>query len=491
MFVDSKHPGSNLRLVCAIALGLAALFPPEASAADRLQRPPNIVFILIDDLGWADVGCFGSTFYETPNVDRLARQGMRFTNGYAASPLCSPTRASIMTGKHPARLKLTNYLKGLRVDPRSPLLPAEYADQLALQELTVAEVLKQAGYVTCHVGKWHLGGEGFGPLQQGFDINIGGTGAGSPKSYFWPQWEGRPPVEGAFEGEYLTDRLSQEACRFIRQHVGQHADRPFFLYLAHYTVHIPIQPRPDKLEKYQRKLREHPPGPGQQNNPHYAAMVESMDDSVGRVLDTLQELGLEENTVVFFFSDNGGLSVPEGRFTPATTNAPLRAGKGYVYEGGIREPTIVRWPGVTPPGSTCDVPICSVDFLPTICRMAGIDPAGLPSAESLDGVDITPLLRDPQARLQRGPLYWHYPHFSNQGGRPSAAIRRGDWKLVEHFEDGQLELFNLREDIGEQHNLAQRMPERAAELRFALRQWLRAVDAPMPRPNAEQPPRSP
>jgi arylsulfatase A len=487
MVVESKRRRYERGLAWACGLGLAALLPAATWAADGPQRPPNIVFILIDDLGWSDVGCFGSTFYETPHVDRLAREGMRFTNAYAASPLCSPTRASIMTGKHPARLKLTNYLKGLRTDPRSPLLPAEYADQLPLEELTLAEVLQQAGYVTGHVGKWHLGGEGFGPRQQGFDINIGGTSAGSPKSYFWPQWEGRPPVQGTFEGEYLTDRLSQEACRFIREH----AQRPFFLYLAHYTVHIPIQPRPDKLEKYQRKLREHPPAPGQQNNPHYAAMVESMDDSVGRVLETLKELGLEDNTVVFFFSDNGGLSVPEGRFTPATTNSPLRAGKGYVYEGGIREPAIVRWPGVTSPGSTCHVPICSVDFLPTICRMAGRDPATLPSADSLDGVDITPLLRDPQARLQRGPLYWHYPHFSNQGGRPSAAIRDGDWKLVEHFEDGRLELFHLREDIGEQHDLAQRMPEKAAELRSALRRWLRGVDAPMPRPNPQYVPASP
>jgi arylsulfatase A len=398
--------GPRVSIHIALLAALAVLCAPTAPARTA-PRPPNIVFMLIDDMGYADVGCNGSTLYETPNVDRLAREGMRFTQGYAACPVCSPTRASILTGKYPARLHLTDWLKGNRTRPGSPILAAPYLDQLPLEEVTLAEVLKQQGYATGHVGKWHLGGPKYYPEHQGFDVNVAGTAAGSPPSYFAPYANnGRSlPLPGSRPGEYLTDRLTDEALGFIEDHQRQ----PFFLYFAHYGVHIPIQARPDKLRKYEAKLKDHPPQPGQQDNPDYAAMVESVDDSLGRVLEGLKRLNLEKNTIVVFFSDNGGLSVKEGPKTPSTTNAPLRAGKGYLYEGGIREPLIVRWPGVVPAGTVCETPVCSVDFFPTFCREVGAGTTG-----PIDGAEINALLRNSKARLSREALYWHYPHFSGR-----------------------------------------------------------------------------
>ena len=458
------------------------LFSRFALSAERLAgtQRPNIIFVLIDDMGWTDLGCYGSALYETPNIDRLAAEGMRFTDAYAACPVCSPTRASIMTGKYPARLPLTNFIAGKRTREGSPILPADYLLYMPVEEVTIAEVLKSAGYATCHVGKWHLGGEKrYWPENQGFEVNIGGSGSGMPRSYFWPQWQNNPPVRGNFDGEYLTDRLTEEACKFIESC----RQKPFFLYLSHYAVHIPIEAKAEKIEKYQEKIRSSPPARGKHDNPYYAAMVESVDDGVGRVLNTLHRLKIDDRTVVMFFSDNGGLSVPEGKRTPATTNAPLRAGKGHLYEGGIREPFIVKWPGAVKPGSECSVPIVSVDFFPTICEIAGLDTRSVETNGPIDGVSVLPLLKNAQANLAREAIYWHYPHFSNQGGRPGGAVRVGDFKLIEEYEFGELELYNLNEDIGEMTNLADKMPEKTQELHRMLRRWRKDLNANMPLPN--------
>lgn len=453
-------------------------------------QKPNVVLIVIDDLGQRDLGCYGSGFYETPNVDRLAASGMRFTQYYAANPVCSPTRASLQTGRNPARLNLTNFLKGLRQDKKSSVLTAEYVDQLPLEEVTLGEMFKSAGYQTAFVGKWHLGKEPFFPEPQGYDVNIGGNHSGHPKSYFWPQWEKTPPVEGEFEGQYLTDLLSERACEWLQ--TAAKADQPFFLSLCHYTVHTPIQPRADLLKKYEEKLSRIRLKEGSQSNPHYAAMVESMDTSVGRVLDTLEKLKVADNTVVIFTGDNGGLSVEEGKHTPATTNAPLRAGKGHLYEGGIRVAFIVRWPGVTEPGSTCDVPAISDDVFPTLCGAAGVDLAegvnqnALEVNGPIDGHDLSNVLQgDADDSLATRALHWHYPHFANQGGRPGGAIRTGDWKLIEWFEDGKLELYNLAEDLSETTDLAAKHSERVREMRSELSRWRKDVKANMPTRNPD------
>ncbi len=460
------------------ALGMAGSLPGCKTFSSATTRKPNIVFILIDDMGYADAGCFGSVFHETPNIDRLAAEGMRFTQGYAACPVCSPTRASIMSGKYPARLKLTNFLKGVRSPEDSPVLTAPYADQMNLEEVTIAEALRGAGYTTALVGKWHLGGGQFKPENQGFDTVVTINAGGGVKGHLWPDWKGNPSFTGRADGDYLADRLTEEACAFI----DAHRDRPFFLYLAHYSVHIPLDAKAGKIAKYEAKLKTHPPEPGQQNNPHYAAMVESVDESVGKVLDTLHRNGLDDNTLVVFFSDNGGLSVKEGPLTPATTNYPLRAGKGYLYEGGIREPLIVRWPGIVKPGSVCTTPVCSIDFFPTLCSAAGLDPAPTNPAGPIDGRNIMGLLHG-KSSLDRDAIYWHYPHFANQGGRPSGAVRSGSWKLIENYEDGSLELYNLDNDIGETRNLLSSEPQRVQALHKKLVEWRKSVDATMPPPN--------
>jgi arylsulfatase A-like enzyme len=452
----------------------------------QTHRKPNFVFILIDDLGWADVGCYGSSFYETPNIDKLAKEGMRFTSAYAAGPVCSPTRASIMTGKYPARLKLTNFLIG---DRRGKLNPAHYVHQVSLEEVTIAEALKEAGYINCFVGKWHLGGKSYWPKDQGFDINIGGTNSGAPKSYFWPQWQGNPPIEGR-PGEYLTDRLTDEALRFLEGN----KDKPFLLYLSHYAVHLPLQAKQNMIEKYQAKGSNLPPskiprflpeGNNQtrqmQDHPVFAAMVESMDESVGRVMKKLKELGIADNTIVIFTSDNGGTSTAEGH---PTSNVPLRAGKGWLYEGGIREPLIIKWPGVTKPGSICDVPVVSTDFFPTMFEMAGLSTK---PQQHIEGVSLVPLLKGKKS-LDREAIFWHYPHYSNQGGGPSGAVRAGDYKLIEFYEDNHLELYNLKEDISEKTNLVPQMPQETTKLHQMLKDWRKEVDAEMPTPNPDYKP---
>ncbi len=457
------------------------------------RRPRrNFLFILVDDLGWTDLGAFGSPFYETPQVDRLAAEGMRFTAAYAAAPVCSPTRASIMTGKYPARLATTDYFGAPQPDGvqghwtrNKPLRPAPYRDSLPLEEVTLAEALKEAGYATFFAGKWHLGGEGFYPEDQGFEINKGGWSSGGPyggNKYFSPY--GNPRLEDGPEGEHLPARLAAETCRFIENRGGG----PFLAYLSFYSVHTPLLARKDLEEKYTAKaasLKRQEPEWGEegdrrvrlvQNHAVYAGMVEAVDQAVGTVLAKIRDLGLENSTVVIFMSDNGGLSTSEGH---PTSNLPLRAGKGWLYEGGIREPMIVKAPGLTRPGAVAEETVVSTDFYPTI-----LDLAGLPArpGQHLDGLSLVPLLEG-ETSLGRPAVFWHYPHYGNQGGSPSGAIRAGDFKLIEFFEDGRRELYNIREDIGEKTDLAEEMPERTRELGERLRRWRGEVGAAMPTPN--------
>jgi arylsulfatase A len=428
-----------------------------AFSTNAAQRP-NIVFILADDLGARDLSCYGSDFYKSPNIDKLAERGMKFTQAYAACPVCSPTRASILTGKYPARLKLTDWLPGRKDRPDQMLKRPIIFQHLPLEEVTIAEMLKKSGYVSGAFGKWHLGGHGFYPQQQGFDYYFEGNMAG-----------GYPDSKDAGKGEY---DITQAALKFITENKSN----PFFAYVAYHSVHIPLNVRRDLIEKYKAL----PPGQ-LHTNFIYAAMIESMDTCVGEIVKTLQSLKLDKNTVVIFFSDNGGLSVHEGQHTPATSNAPFRDGKGYLHEGGIREPLICVWPGVIKAGAVCDTPVCSVDFFNTLKEIAKVPGEVDPS---VDGISIVPLLKQ-SATIQRDALYWHYPHYSNQGGKPGGAIRMGDFKLIENYEDGSLELYNLKTDISEQHNLTEEMATKALEMEGKLDLWRRAVGAQMMEPNPD------
>ncbi len=483
----SANNGQPLFRFCFCAVGLALLvsaFSRSWCRADDAGRP-NIVFFLVDDLGWRDVGCFGSRLHRTPHIDRLALDGVCFDQAYAAACSCSPTRASIMTGKYPARLRMTSIIEkhlGNRAPDDARLLPPPTRARLPKEEVTIAEALKTVGYTSCLVGKWHLGEGEFAPRGHGFDVAIAPPHRGMPKSYFWPQWKGNPDMEGRFEGEYLTDRLADEACQFIDEHHGS----PFFLMLSFHSVHVPIEAKPDKVARYKRLLEERSAEMLQHKNPYYAAMVESVDDGVGRVLATLERLKLTQNTLVIFFSDNGGLAHPShvGKHTPATSNAPLRDGKGFLYEGGIRVPLIIKWPGVIQGGRRSNVPVISIDFLPTLCEAAGVDWKSLNLAEPIDGKSLISLCKGEKAGMDRTALYWHYPHFSSMGGRPSGAIRVGRWKLIEHFETNQVELFDLAADIGETHDLSRTHPQRARKLHRDLIAWRESLHAGMPqRPN--------
>lgn len=446
--------------------------------------PPNFVFILVDDLGWADVGCNSADLHETPNIDRLARQGMRFTNAYAAAPVCSPTRASIMTGKCPARLHMTIWYEASANPPQNrKLIPPVTEGNLPLEQVTTAEVLKEAGYFTAHVGKWHLGDAAHYPETQGFDVNIGGTFWGAPATFFYPyrgsdRWGGEfryvPHLEFGKKGEYLTDRLTDEALGIL----DKVKDKPFFLNLCYHTVHTPIEGKPELVEYYKKKVK---PGMHHQNY-EYAAMVHSLDENVGRIMAKLDELGIADHTVVFLFSDNGGfVNAYEKRVV--TDNYPLRSGKGSLYEGGIREPLIIRWPGITQAGSVSAEPVCSIDFYRTILEISGLSGDSKHNAD-VDGLSLVPLLKNPNATLNREALYWHYPHYYPTTS-PVSSIRQGDWKLLEYFEDNHVELYNLKTDIGEQKNLADEFPEKAQELRKRLDAWRKAVNAQLPAPNAK------
>jgi arylsulfatase A-like enzyme len=456
-------------LVMGWVLFLTSTHPLGAQQpATSPSKPLNIIFILADDLGAHDLGCFGSTFYETPNLDRLARQGMLFTQAYAACPVCSPTRAAFMTGKYPPRTGITDFIGGSR---KGRFLPADYAHQLALSEVTLAKAFKSAGYVTGMAGKWHLGGEGFGPEKQGFDDAISADPLG---------WNGKVD-----RGE----RVTQFAMEFLEKNRA----KAFFLYLPHNLVHIPLLATDALTEKYKKKAaallgveqaaKSRPEGKNQdrrvQDHAVYAAMVEDLDRSVGSVLNKLDQLGLTDHTLVVFTSDNGGLSTAEGS---PTSNAPLRAGKGWLYEGGIREPLIVRWPGVVKPSASTDVRVITTDFYPTFLEAAGLK---LMPEQHRDGVSLVSLLRSGAALapLAERPLFWHYPHYSNQGGGPASAVRQADWKLIENLEDGSVELFNLRNDPGETKNVANSNHDRSVQLHQVLRDWRASVGAKMPKPN--------
>ncbi len=468
----------------------------DSATPSRTDGPPNIVFFLVDDLGWTDIGAFSSrsdepSFYETPHIDALTARGMKFTNAYAACPVCSPTRASIMSGKYPARMNTTDWFGAPQPSTASkhhtrnkPLLPAEYVEHLPLEEITLAEAFKANGYGTFFAGKWHLGeSEEFWPEKQGFDVNKGGYWAGSPRGnhYFTPY--DNPRLDNGPEGENLTLRLADETVSYIEQHKTE----PFLAYLSFYAVHNPLGAPQELVDKYTEKRKKlglddqwGKEGESKvrlnQSLPVYAALVETMDQAVGRVMASLQKNGLDKNTIVVFMSDNGGLSTSEGH---PTSNLPLRAGKGWLYEGGIREPMVIHWPGMAKAGSVTDQVMISTDFYPTLLDMAGL-PA-LPQ-QHVDGVSLVPTLRG--KKQKRGPIFWHYPHYGNQGGSPGSAVRYGDWKLIEWFEPGRsLELYNLKADIGEQNNLAEKNPGKTQQLHTILQRWRLEVGANMPSPN--------
>lgn len=508
----------NILRVCASVTILLAV--AEVNAIDK----PNVVFFLVDDLGWTDVGCYGSSFYETPNIDRLASEGMRFTDAYAACHVCSPTRGSIMTGKYPARIGLTDWIPGRRDFPFQRLMNIPNLQQLPLEEVTLAEALKQHGYITGHFGKWHLGEDKYGPLNQGFDVQV-------PRNWYkgWPRAGYHAPfkLDGLRDqpGDYLTDQLTDEALNFIDDNRYQ----PFFLYLSHFAVHDPIQGRSDLVEKYRKKLGEvsdqnstefilegnpdardpltrkrldeliESPSHSQyrvlpkrtvkikqrQDNVEFAAMVESMDDSLGRVIAKLEELELTENTIVIFFADNGGMAAmnvgnPQRRVGRdkldtafSTSNLPLRGAKGWLYEGGIRVPFIVKWPGKVEGGAVSNELVISNDLYPTILDIAGLPPR---PDQTLDGVSLVPSLRGES--LERETLYWHFPHYSNHGMQsPGGAIRMGDYKLLEYYENNTVQLFNLKHDIGESKDLTELLPEKVEELRQKLSDWRRSINA--------------
>jgi arylsulfatase A-like enzyme len=458
-----KKPLTAAVAVAAIVwLHVVALEAADSATAMR----PNIVLVLADDLGINDLACYGRADHRTPNLDRLASQGMRFTCAYTAQPICSPSRAAIMTGKCPARLNLTNFLPGRADAPSQRLLQPRIEGQLPLEDVTLAELLQDAGYATGLFGKWHLGGEGFGPREQGFDVAVS------------PPANTKPTRAAGGKGEFA---ITAAAEKFIEDH----RDQSFFCFVPHNNPHIPLAAAPESVAKHRDAF-----------HPVYAAMIETLDEAVGRLTAKIESLGLADRTIFVFTSDNGGLHVLESPGTPATHNTPFRAGKGYLYEGGLREPLILRWPGTVAAGSTCDTPIVLTDLMPTLLEAAGIDPAK--TVGPLDGMSIANLLSAPSPGPGEGPgegrtlappaartLYWHFPNYTNQGSRPAGAIREGDWKLIEHFEDGSVELFNLAEDIGETNNLAAAEPERANDLRRKLQSWRARVGARMPTPNPE------
>jgi len=469
------------QFVGGVAAAATALALSKHASGQPARRKPNFVFIIIDDLGWTDVGCMGSKFYETPNIDKLAKQGVIFTNAYTNAPNCAPTRACIISGQYTPRHGVYTVGSSERGLSRfRKLIPIPNNTNLAPTKITIAEALKTGGYATACIGKWHLGvGEEYQPDNQGFDVAIGKRDLGYWGGHF------KPPLRrgkvGDADREYLTDRLPDESLKFIEAN----RDKPFFLYLAHHAVHTPLQAKRALVEKYEKKKPV-----GGHWNPVYAAMIESVDESVGRIMRKLDELGLTEDTVVFFFSDNGGVGGYEelgmGRWG-ITSNKPLRGGKGMLYEGGIRVPLIVRYPNVVKAGTRCDTPVIGIDFYPTILDIAGISK---PRDYVLDGESILPLLKG-EGSLKRDAIFWHFPAYL-QGGAgkwrttPAGAIRIGDFKLLEFFEDGKQELYNLKEDIGERNNLADAMPAKRRELYERLVAWRESINAPVPtQPNPE------
>jgi len=459
---------------------------PLPTATAPPTTPRNLVFILIDDLGWADLSCSGSTFHETPNLDQLAATGVRFTHALAACPVCSPTRASILTGRHPVRVGITDWIPGNRPSANSDrrFLHVADRDSLALEETTLAEVLRSAGYQTFFAGKWHLGSTGALPTDQGFDFNLGGADYGQPPGGYYAPWknaflnEHRP-------GEYLTERLTEECIRFLEK---RDRNRPFFLFLSHYDVHTPIHSAPKHISSFQQKRETLGAGPppiterrgmsnARQDNPQYASMVAAIDESVGSIVAELKTQGLLESTTIVFTSDNGGLCTLK-RPGP-TCNLPLRSGKGWLYEGGIRVPLIVASPEITNPGRVCSDPVLSTDYFPTFLELAGLPPRG---DLAVDGQSFAGVLTGRPLKQQR-PLAWHYPHYHGSEWTPGAALRDGHWKLIEFYEDGDAELYYLADDPGEQRDLSEANPEQLQKMRAALTAWQQSVNAIMPEPN--------
>jgi arylsulfatase A-like enzyme len=477
----------------AILLFAGFLFVSEQAVAEQdiAKHRPNVVFILADDLGWRDLSVEGSTFYESPRIDSIAQAGMRFTRGYAACQVCSPSRASILTGKFPARHGITDWI-GAAAGPdwkrNTKLLPAEYLRALPADDITLAERLKEAGYRTFFAGKWHLGGAGSLPTDHGFDINIGGHHAGSPPGGYFSPYK-NPEMKDGPPGESLPMRLGEETASFIREHVQAHPDQPFLAYLSFYSVHGPLQTSQKLWSKYREKAALHQPTDHRflidrtspvrqvQDNPIYAGMIQRMDDAVGLVLTALEVTGQKENTIVIFTSDNGGVSAGDGK---ATSNLPLRGGKGRQWEGGLREPFYISYPPGIPSGSTCDVPVIHTDFYPTILDLAGLD---LMPQQHVDGTSLVPLFH--QEKIADRALYWHYPHYGNQGGEPSAIVLRDNWKLIHYYEDGRDELYQISQDVGEQQDLAADESDRVKTIRAELQTWLKATGANMPVPNPD------
>jgi arylsulfatase A-like enzyme len=528
---------SSLLLVLVAGAG-AQTGSSAAGHLGKTARKPNVIFFLVDDLGWADLGFEGSSFYETPNIDKLARENMHFTQAYAACHVCSPTRGSIISGQYPARTHLTDWLPGRKEFSFQKFKNAEHVQHLPYGIPTLPSILKANGYHTAIFGKWHLGEDSNSTARQGFDLHIPDYNVGWPNGTYFAPYHMKG-LEGGPDGEYLTDRLTTEALKWVEKN----KDGPFFLYLAHFAVHDPIQGRKDLVEKYKKKLaarqaatgtpfvlegdpdEESPLSPGQltellkdpryagygnlpnrvvkvkqiQDNPEFGAMVEAMDESLGRVLAKVKELGLEDNTIVIFFSDNGGMSAmnignPARKLKPgqldlaySTSNLPLRGGKGWLYEGGIREPMIVHWPHHIQAGSVCDVPVISTDFLPTILNMVGIP---VPKQYPGDGMNIVPLLeKKPDPAVADRAIYWHFPQYSNHGAQsPGGAIRYGDYKLLEYFENYKVQLFNIRKDPGEHQDLVASEPAKVKELRDMLHAWRKKVNANMPTPNPKYDP---
>ena len=488
---------SGLALAATTALGCAQPAPrAQTNAAQNVTARPNIVFILADDLGYKDLGCYGSSFYDTPKLDAFAKSGALFTDGYAACPVCSPTRASLMSGQYQQRTGVTDWIGSPQPDKwtrNTKSLPAAYKEEFALNTVTMAEMLKSAGYTTGFFGKWHLGPEGFWPENQGFDVNVGGWSKGSPSGegkYFVPY--GNPRLTDGPPGELLPDRLSSETCKFIEAN----QNKPFLAYLAFYEVHNPLMTTKPLEAKYQKRVEDRglktkwgvEPDIDinvrqSQDHPVYAGMVSSMDTAAGKVLDKLKELGLDKNTIVVFTSDNGGVATSEGW---PTSNQPLRGGKGWLYEGGIREPMMIRWPGVTKPGSIVTVPAISPDFYRTFMDASG---AKAPANQPLDGIDLKPILEGKSVPSR--PLFWEYPHYGNQGGAPGAVVRDGNWKLIHWFEGDKFELYNLSKDIGEANDLAVKEPKRVQKMRALLGEWQKEVGAQQPTINPSYNPAKP
>lgn len=461
-------------------------FLPFIMACSDMGREPgpNILFILVDDLGYHDLSCMGSEYYETPNVDRIAREGMVFTDGYANCQVCSPSRASIMSGKFPARHGITDWIgaktgeEWRKANRFNKLLPPEYVRNLPHEYVVLPEALKEAGYKTFFAGKWHLGSQGSWPEDHGFDINRGGWDAGWPRGGYFSPFN-NPKLENQEDGENLSMRLARETVRFLKEN----KDTTFFAYLAFYAVHSPIQTTREKWANYRQKAEDMGiaesgfemgyflPIRQVQDNPVYAGLVEAMDDAVGLVLNTLDELGLEKNTIVVFTSDNGGVAAGDAY---STSNLPLRAGKGYQFEGGIREPYFIKIPWMEG-GKECHVPVTGTDFYPTLLELAGCD---LKPEEHMDGVSLVPLLNG--GTIAERPLIWHYPHYGNQGGEPSSIIREGEWKLIHYYEDGREELYNLADDLGETTNIIDNHPDMAEKMSGKLFSFLEEVGARFP-----------